>query len=116
MADEYTERTEPMFYGFILNEKVENEGRASIAFDLGQEIIDVFFQTAVYCGFKIPERSVFKSGEIFYYNNQIQEFRLTLFTRDELSPLTNTKTICVTKTKPGSQFSEIKGNNIQFSP
>ena len=108
MADEYRERTEPMFYGFILNEKVEDEGRASIAFDFGQEIIDVFFETAVYCRVKISERSVFKSGEIFYYNNQIQEFRLTLLTRDELSPLTNTKTICVTKTKPGSQFSEIK--------
>lgn len=102
------EKAEQLFCGIVLNEKLENKGSASIAVDLGQEIINVFFESSVSCEIEIPERAIFKSGEIFYHDNKIQEFRLTVIIPAESGSAATLKTICITENEPQSQFNQIK--------
>lgn len=101
-------KTELIFCGVVLDEEIENQGSASITADLGQDIIDFFLETAVYRGIEIPEQYVFKSGEIFYGNNKILEFRLNLAAIDSFGATNAVETICVTNNKPLAQFAEIK--------
>lgn len=101
-------KTELVFCGVVLDKKIENQGSASIAADLGQDIIDFFLETSVYRRIEIPEQYVFKSGEIFYSNNKIVEFRLTLAAIESFGAANAAETICVTKNKPLARFAEIK--------
>jgi len=101
-------KTELIFCGVVLDEKIETQGSVSIAADLGQDIIDFFLETALYRGIEIPEQYVFKSGEIFYGNNKTLEFRLTLAAIESFGAANAARTICLTKDKPLARFAEIK--------